>query len=560
MLKHLAIRDYAIVDHLDLDVESGMTVITGETGAGKSIMLDALGLCIGDRADARTVRPGAQRADITATFDLTQLSEAQSWLIERDLNTDDNECLLRRTISAEGRSKSFINGAPATLADCAEIGALLVDIHSQHAHQSLLRAGTQRQLLDTFANADALANEVAAAARHARTLKQQLDRLTHQSEDDRARRDLLHYQVQELDALELKEGDIERLEAEQKQLANARFILENAGAVAEGCELQGEQLARLGALLDDRRLPGGVIDGARELIASSVIQLEEARTELQRYVDSVEIDPERLREVEQRLDSIYSLARKHRVDAEALSQHHQGLALQLEDLSGGEGDLEQLSQKVAESRQQYAILAQQLTQARTQGAQALERKVMDVLAELAMDRCVFSVALHPADSSEIDPQGAEHVEFLISTNPGAKPGPLVKIASGGELSRISLALQIAAADSTTAPTMIFDEVDVGIGGAVAEVVGSLLRRLAARVQVLCVTHLAQVAAMGNHQLRVSKVSADNSVTTAVTPLDADQRVEEIARMTGGVNLTDSSRAHARDLLASGAALSSKHAP
>ena len=552
MLKHLAIRDYAIVDHLDLDLDSGMTAITGETGAGKSIMLDALGLCIGDRADARTVRPGAVKADITATFDITELGDARSWLSERDLNTDDNECLLRRTISAEGRSKSFINGAPVTLSDCADLGALLVDIHSQHAHQSLLRASTQRQLLDAFAGAEALAKDVAEVARHARSLQQQLDRLTHQSEEDRARRELLHYQVNELDALELREGEIAQLEDEQTQLANARFILENVGAVTEGCELHGEQLGRLAAMLDDRRLPSGVIDGARELITSSVIQLEEARTELQRYADGVEIDPARLREVEQRLDSIYSLARKHRVDAEALNQHHEELAEQLQVLDGGDENLEQLSQKVADSYRQYKALTQKLTEARTQAAQTLEQRVMEVLAELAMDRCYFQVAMHPSGDNQIDPHGAEHIEFLISTNPGAKPGPLAKIASGGELSRISLALQIAAADSATAPTMIFDEVDVGIGGAVAEVVGSLLRRLAGRVQVLCVTHLAQVAAMGHHQLRVTKATAEDTVTTEVAVLDAEQRVEEIARMTGGVNLTDSSRAHARDLLANGA--------
>lgn len=548
MLKQIAIRDYAIVDTLDLELDRGMTAITGETGAGKSIMLDALGLCVGDRADARTVRPGAKRADITAIFDISQLPAAKQWLLERDLDNDEQLCILRRTVSAEGRSKSFINGTPATLTDCAELGELLVDIHSQHAHQSLLRKANQRALLDAFANASDLADEVADAAHKCQTLIDEFERLANQSAADTARRDLLRYQVSELDELDLKPNEVELLEAEQKQLANAGFLLESSGAAAEGCELQSEEIRRLRQLMADDRHDPAAVSNIRDMLASAEIQLDEARRELMNYAERIELDPGSLREVTERLEAIYDLARKHRVLPERLAEHHTALREELDGLEGDDDRLDNLQSDIKKTRSRYVTLATRLSNERAQAAIALAEGVMAALAKLAMERCQFKVSLIPHGLDTLNPRGGEEVEFLISTNPGATPGALAKIASGGELSRISLALQVAAAESATAPTMIFDEVDVGIGGAVAEVVGELLHQLGTRVQVLCVTHLPQVAAKGDHHLRVSKQGDEQSVRTELVALTPEARVAEIARMLGGMTITDSTVAHAREML------------
>jgi len=520
MLKQISIRDYAVVASLDIDLDEGMTVITGETGAGKSIMLDALGLCIGDRADARTVRPGAKRADITAVFQIDQLPAVTAWLKERELDLPAEECILRRVAGADGRSKAFINGAPATLVDCAAVGALLVDIHSQHAHQSLLRKASQRALLDATANATELATQVAQASAHWHKLATELAQKTGQSEADTARFDLLSYQVSELDTLSLGAEELQRLEAEQKQLLNADFLLDSAGQTQEHCEQQLEQLGRARQLVSDERHEGSAMKNIREMLETAEIQLQEAHSELIRYTDQLDRDPAQLQWVSDRLEHVYDLARKHRVMPEQLQNA-------------------QLS---------WEKSAKKLTTKRKKAAKQLIGHVSATLGRLAMERCDFQVVLTQHTESTPDPAGAEGVEFLISTNPGSAPGSLAKIASGGELSRISLALQVAAAESATAPTMIFDEVDVGIGGGVAEVVGELLSQLSQRVQVLCVTHLAQVACKGSHHLQVSKSGDASAVFTEVHLLASEERVEEIARMQGGLTITESTRAHAREML------------
>ncbi len=552
MLTHLSISNYTIVSALEVEFTGGMTVITGETGAGKSIMLDALGLCLGDRADPKAVRPGCERADITATFDAGRIPAARAWLESRDLASE-GECLLRRVITAEGRSRAYINGSPSTLQDCAELGALLIDIHSQHAHQSLLRRQTQRELLDEFAGAGDLVAKVELLASDWLRARRELELLAGNREEHGARTQLLTYQVEELEALALREGELESLEEEQRNLENAEDILGTAHQALEMCEEYAAGARRALQLLDAQTHGGSAADSARELLDSAGIALSEARTEIQHHLDRVEINPERLGEVQQRLEAIYDVARKHRVLPEQVLETQQRLQEELDSLAGSAGRVEALQQEMDTLAARYTEQARQLGTRRGKAAKKLVSAAKDVLGSLAMGHCQLEVSLAPRESEAPHPHGLEEVELLISTNPGAPPQPLGKIASGGELSRISLAIQVVAASSSTVPAMVFDEVDVGIGGAVAEVVGRLLRGLAGRAQVLCVTHLPQVAAQGHHHLRVSKTSSGKRVETSLQSLDVEGKVDELARMLGGVNITDQTRAHAREMLESAGA-------
>jgi len=546
MLTDLSIRDYAIVQRLDIELHNGMTCVTGETGAGKSIILDALGLCIGDRADARAVRAGADRAEISALFSVEHLPLAQAWL-ERAALLEGHECLIRRTVTSDGRSRAFINGSPATLAQCTELGELLVDIHSQHAHQSLLRRAVQRELLDEFSEITNEASSVAAEAEAIRGLKQELATLTSSSKELEERRDLLNYQIEELLELNFTEGELESLESEQKLLSNANWIMDTVHGVSEQCAQLGDQLRSSVAALSDDRLGSG-IDESRDMVASSQIQLEEAASELRRYLDRIELDPQKLQEVEKRLDAAYTLARKHRIQPEALADHLNTLSDELEGLEQGNQRLDELEQEIDKRQTEWGEAATALSKKRAAGGKALASRAMDLLAQLAMERCTLEIGFLPLDADKLDPRGLEEIEIWIATNPGSQPGPLNKVASGGELSRISLALQVAVADMATAPTMIFDEVDVGVGGAVADVVGKLLRTLSANVQVLCVTHLPQVAAKGHKHIQVSK-AGDEVVTTSLNYLSGDERVEELSRMLGGAVVTEATRENARELLA-----------
>ena len=548
MLINLSIQDYAVVDQLEVDLEAGMTCITGETGAGKSIMLDALGLCIGDRADSRAIRPGAPRTDIAACFDVSQNTRAQVWLSERDLEAA-GDCILRRTITAEGRSRAYINGSPATLSDCADLGQLLVDIHSQHAHQSLLRRPVQRSLLDTYAGAETLIVEVSETAQRWRVLQEEYSRLAGQTEESDARRALLTYQIEELETLNPQPGELEALEAQHKLLANAAYIIDSANDIAAGCEAQRDQLARLVQLANDDRMTGSATDNLRELLQSALIQLDEAQAETARFAASVELDPEGLRAAEERLSALHDLARKHRVQPDALHELLATLQAELESLVGGTEQLASLEEALGDTALAWRTHAKALSERRREAAVLLAQRVMATLTDLAMTKCVFEIALIPFKDDNPDPRGAEDIEFLIATNPGATPGPLNKVASGGELSRISLALQVVAADTATSPTMVFDEVDVGIGGGIAEVVGDLLRTLGKRSQVLVVTHQPQVAAKGHQHLLVTKTGED-AVHSELTLLDGESRIKEVGRMLGGAKLTDSTLAHAREMLES----------
>jgi DNA repair protein RecN (Recombination protein N) len=554
MLVHLSIHNYAIVEHLDLELEGGMSVITGETGAGKSIMLDALGLTLGDRADSGVVRPGADKADILASFDLADIPEARAWLVERDLDND-GPCILRRVITAEGRSRAYINGSPCPQGDLKTLGELLIDIHSQHEHQSLLKADTHRRLLDEFAGASELARQVQLAAQRWRQTRQELERISRTGDEQRARHQLLSYQLDELENLALGENELEQLELEHKNLANAESLLATCRLVLDMCSESdgGNVLSALTASLNRltafHAQPGALAE-AVNLLSSAQIQVEEAMGELNRFLDHFDADPARQQQLEERLDNIYTLARKHRVQPGELAELQQSLLDELEALNADDEAAERLAEELAAYARHYQEKASELSRLRNESAGRLAGAVEGEMQRLGMPGGRFSIQLHPSQAEEPQHFGLEHVEFLVSANPGQPLKTLAKVASGGELSRISLAIQVITAQTSRVPTLVFDEVDVGIGGPTAEVVGQLLRRLGERGQVLTVTHLPQVAAQGHHHLFVHKEHGTQETRTAVAKLQEAPRIEEIARMLGGVDLTEESLAHARKMVTS----------
>ncbi|MCZ4324411.1 DNA repair protein RecN [Pseudomonas anguilliseptica] len=554
MLVHLSVHNYAIVEHLDLELDAGMSVISGETGAGKSIMLDALGLTLGDRADSGVVRPGADKADILASFDLHDIPEARAWLAERDLDND-GPCILRRVITAEGRSRGYINGSPCPQGDLKALGELLIDIHSQHEHQSLLKPDTHRRLLDEYAGSQELARQVQLAAQRWKQTKNELERVSSIGDEQRARHQLLSYQLEELDNLALGEDELDNLEQEHKNLTNAESLLSACRLVIEQCSENDagnvlsaltSSLNRLGAFQGQP----GALSEATNLLASAQIQVEEAVGELNRFLDHFDADPERLQQMEERLDAIYTLARKHRIQPTELGAMQQQLFEELESLNADDQAAERLSDELAAFERHYQEKAAELSTLRNNAASQLASAVEQEMQTLGMPGGRFNIKLSANSNSEPHPNGLEQLEFLVSANPGQPLKALAKVASGGELSRISLAIQVITAQTSRVPTLVFDEVDVGIGGPTAEVVGQLLRRLGERGQVLTVTHLPQVAAQGHQHLFVHKVRESDATRTAVSKLSPAQRVEEIARMLGGVDLTEESLAHARQMVGS----------
>jgi len=552
MLVHLSVHNYAIVEHLDLELARGMSVITGETGAGKSIMLDALGLTLGDRADSGVVRPGADKADILATFDLSDIPEARTWLAERDLDTD-GPCILRRVITAEGRSRGYINGTPCPLGDLKALGELLIDIHSQHEHQSLLKTDTHRRLLDEYAGATDLARQVQLAAQRWRQTRQELERLSNSGDEQRAQHQLLSYQLEELENLNLGENELELLEQEHKNLTNAEALFGICRQVIDHCSESdsGNVLSALTVSLNRltavQNAPKALAEAAN-MIASAQIQVEEAVGELNRFLDHFDADPARLQQLEERLDALYTLARKHRVHPSELADLQQRLMEELEGLNANDESIARLGDELAAFARHYQEKASELSRLRQQAATQLAGAVELEIQRLGMPGGRFSIELRPNSGEDLLPQGLEQVELLVSANPGQPLKALAKVASGGELSRISLAIQVITAQTSRIPTLVFDEVDVGIGGPTAEIVGQLLRRLGERGQVLTVTHLPQVAAQGHHHLFVHKVRNSDATHTAVASLGKRERVEEVARMLGGTDLTKESLAHARKMV------------
>lgn len=551
MLNHLHISNYAITESLDIELHAGMTVLTGETGAGKSIMLDALGLALGDRADSNIVRVGADRADIHAQFDIANIVAAGHWLKEHDLD-DGNECMLRRVITKDGRSRAYINGQPATLQDVRELGSLLIDIHSQHAHQSLLQKPYQRELLDAFAGTTALALKAGEHCHQYQRHTKSLLALQSNQAEQNAQEQLLRYQLEELHRLDLKDGELDELENLQKQLANAEQILAANHHSLNLCR-DGEVNA-MGILhqalssLYSSQHRSSTQENAAQLLESARIQIEEAAGELQHVIDGTELDPERLSEVEARLDAIYQTARKHRIQPDELTTLQASLEEQLEGLDASDEKIDHLRSEQSQALKAYQSASTELTKKRAKAAKLMKQGVEEQLQALAMKHCEIEFAMHPLSSDEPHSHGQEEVEILISTNPAAAKGPLNKIASGGELSRISLAIQVITAQVAAIPTVVFDEVDVGIGGATAEIVGQLLKALGQRSQVLCVTHQPQVASQGDHHIKVQKTGNKTKLTTTLEPLADNQKIEEIARMLGGIAITENTLAHAREML------------
>ncbi len=550
MLLQLAIRDFAIVDSLELEFRPGFTALTGETGAGKSILVDALSLALGERAGSEQVRSGCERAEVTAEFATEALPEVREWLREQALEGDPNRLLLRRIVDAAGRSRAFVNGHAATLSQLREAGERLVDIHGQHAHQSLLKGESQRRVLDVHAGLAPLAGEVGEAFREWQKLsKARLDRESNAAARDSEREQLV-WQVEELGCLALAAGEWDGIQSEHGRLAHAASLIDGVQAAIDALsEAEGAALGALTGVLSRLR-PLLDYDGSlRETVAlleSGEAQLREAAYALRHYVDRVELDPQRLLEIEQRLEAVHNAARKFRVRPETLPELLTELQARLGDLDVV-SDLETLAKQEQAARSRYDNLASRLSAERKKAAAKLARDVTAAMKELAMAGGRFEIELR-----SLLPDGGmggnEQVEFLVTANPGVAPRPLAKVASGGELSRISLAIQVITSKAAAVPTLIFDEVDAGIGGAVAEVVGRKLRALGAERQILCVTHLPQVAAQAREQWSVAKNTEDGSVKSRVAVLDQKSRIEEIARMLGGVAITATTRKHAAEML------------
>ena len=558
MLVELSIRNFAIIDRLTVDFAQGMTVLSGETGAGKSILVDALNLILGDRADAEAVREGAARADISARFALADAPAAAAWLAEHELDEgnegdSDGECVIRRVIARAGRSRCWVNGTPMPARELRALGECLVDIHGQHAHQSLLQRDAQRALLDEYgAHPDALA-AVADAADELRATRAAIARIQQIDAAGDTRIDLLRYQADELDALGLADDELDALEAEHRRLASAERLIAD-GQRALGVLFEAEDRAamdQLGAaerlLADLAAIDSGFAEIA-ELTTSARIQAQEAADGLRQHLDTLDIDPQRLHEVEQRLGTIQDLARKHHRSPAELPALTRELAAELSELEDAGARLEQLKANEQAQTAAYHTAAAALSAQRLQAADKLGAAITDIIRTLGMPEGDFSVAVTPAALSQIAPTGTDRIEFRIAANPGQSARALERVASGGELSRISLAIEVIAASRTRVPTLVFDEVDTGIGGGVAEIVGRQLRALGEAGQSLCVTHLPQVAAQARHHLRVVKHIEDGQTATRIAALDTAARVEEIARMLGGVELTAQTRAHAADMI------------
>ncbi|MBV1884505.1 MAG: DNA repair protein RecN [Pseudomonadales bacterium] len=566
MLTHIQIRNFAIIGELDLEISPNLSVITGETGAGKSIVLDALSLAMGQRADAGAVRHGSDKAEILASFELDLAPLAQQWLNDRELDSE-NHCILRRVVSKDGRSRGYINGRSSTLQDLKDLGSLLINIHGQHEHQALLKKDTHRRLLDNFAKTDSLAKTTATTYRQWQLKRDYLDKLKTRVAENGDRAELLHYQVQELASLNLMEGELKKLEEEHKLLANAEQNQANChhslailndlacekdthsqqkGEAVAITDLLGQAIRHLEQCIPQNE----TLKQSIELINNALIQTEEAADSLRHYLDSFNSDPARYQALDERLSSIYQLARKHKIPAEQMVTLHQQLAEELESLSGGDEKLEALENECTALQQEYVKIASKLSTKRASAAKKLSKAIGEQISCLGMPQGKCQVTLVPLDAGNYSSQGMESIEFLVTTNAGQPLKPLTKVASGGELSRISLAIQVICAEQSELGTIVFDEVDVGIGGGTAEVVGKLLRHLGKEAQVLCVTHLPQVAAQGHHHLHVNKQTKKKLTHTSITPLSNDEKVLEIARMLGGLEITDQTIAHAKEMVTS----------
>jgi DNA repair protein RecN (Recombination protein N) len=553
MLRHLQIRDFAIIEALELDFSPGLTVLTGETGAGKSIIVDALELLCGSRAGADVVRPGAERADVTATVDITATAgELRHILGEQSIDSS-GELLLRRVVGSDGRSRAWLNGQAVPVQVLAGVTGLLFEIHGQHEFQSLVRPATQRGLVDTYGRLESLAAQVRTAHSVWLALLNRSIELESAASERSSRLDLLRHQLHEIEALQLKAGEIAELKDEHSRLANRGRLIEAARGALEwlyeaDAPTAHTLIAKSVAVLRQAGTVDAQLAPLSVLLEEAALRVKDAGHSLLQYLDALELDPQRADAIERRLAAVEELARKHRVNPEALLERQAELSAQLAGLETAAADVGAVRLQLATATASFQELAGQLSGRRNAAARALAKEISARMQELGMGGGRFLIDVVAAESAEPAPHGYDRVEFRVSTNPGQPPRAISKVASGGELARLSLAVQVSCAGSA-ASCMVFDEVDNGIGGAVAEIVGRELRQLGEHAQVLCVTHLPQVAAQGHQHLRVAKLSDGRSTRTSVTQLSPEERVDELARMLGGVEITPRARAHANEMLA-----------
>lgn len=551
MLSRLEIRNFAIIDQVELELAPGLTMLTGETGAGKSILLDAIGLVLGDRADASAIRSGAARAEISAEFNIDDQPEVATWLTQQELDQD-GECVIRRVISAERGARSTINGRSVTAVQLRELGELLVEIHGQHEHQRLLQRIRQRELLDDYGNYVPELTAVAELYQRWRAIQDELERLQGLNDERDQRLEWLRFQTQELADLAPRSGEAAELEREFRRSNHLERLLQQ-GHLALELVYEGEEAAAYRSLsqairiLEELQMLDAELAPTVELLAGALVQIQEGADTLRRHLDHLEIDPERLQWLDQRLAMLHDLARKHRVDPDALPEQLERLRRELTDLEQLEEQIAALREEQRRLNQAYLETATRLSEARRQAAARLGERVTATIAELGMTNGVFQIVVQTADE-RFTPQGLDQVEFMVTLNPGQPLRPLHKIASGGELSRIGLAIHVVAAHQRSVPCMIFDEVDTGVGGAVAEMVGRKLADLAHSRQVLCITHLPQVAAYAHHHLQVRKETDGHTTSTRIQQLDAGARIDELARMLGGIEITSRTRAHAQEMI------------
>ncbi|KJF97244.1 DNA repair protein RecN [Photobacterium leiognathi] len=552
MLAHMTISNFAIVKTLQFELKPGMTTITGETGAGKSIAIDALGLCLGDRAEASMVRPNEDKAEISAAFSLANNQAARRWLEDNDL-MDGEECILRRVITKEGRSRGFINGSPVPASQQKALGQLLINIHGQHAHQQLMRPDYQQQMLDQYAGHHMLLDKTRGTYQRWRQAHNELKRLTQSREENEAQKQLLQYQVKELDELALGEEEFTEIEEEHKRLSNSGELAVASqtalsalydgddGNALQLLQMACQQVCNLGEYDNN-------LNAIPQMLEEAIIQVQEASQELRSYLDNLDMDPHRLIYLEERLSKIMSMARKHYVMPNELYQKHQDLLKELENLDCSDERLEEMAENVETLRQKCLLAAEKLSKSRQRYAKELDQKISESMHTLSMEHGEFSINITSDPDRMLSPIGYDSINFLVSTNPGQPLQPLGKVASGGELSRISLAIQVITAQKVETPSLIFDEVDVGISGPTAAIVGKMLRTLGESTQVMCVTHLPQVAGCGHQQMFVAKKTSEGQTETNMRPLTEDDRVAELARLLGGSEITERTLANAKELL------------
>jgi DNA repair protein RecN (Recombination protein N) len=553
LLKHLHIRDFAVIEELDIPFSAGMTVFTGETGAGKSIMVGALGLVLGDRSDSSIVRAGCERTEITAIFNIENESDIQSVLAEQEIDCE-NELILRRVINRDGRSRAYANGSSVPAQLLRSLGESMVDIHGQHAHQSLLKTDVQRNLLDEFGNHPQELNEVKDAWKFWNATKTELQALSGDNQDHDAQIALLQYQIQELEVLNPGESKFSDIEKEYRLLANANHIREVCQQTLQDLSenehsIQNKINHHLNELQNVQQFDSSLAN-VIELLSGAAIQIGEANDELRHHLDNLELDPERLKAVESQLGTFHDMARKHKIQPEVLADHLLTLQDELHELENSEARFKELIALQQSSIENYIKAASKLRHCRQQAAKKLSHDISNKLNDLGMPGGRFSIEVNEIGKNTPLQSGMDKIDYLVSLNPGQPLQSLNKVASGGELSRISLGIQVTGSKDKGIPTLIFDEVDSGIGGGVAEIVGKLLHSLSDKRQVFCVTHLAQVASQGDHHLQVAKETHAGTTLTRVSELKDEERIDEIARMLGGLKITEQTLAHAKEMLKS----------